>query len=284
MTSLPFPPVSPVGHVVTQRAANPHYVGVFVEGPDDVEMWTRWLKHRPVPSTGRVGVIRAVKELRERGFSGCLGIIDADNDRLTGALAADPDLIVSETHDHECDLASSAALDALLESMPNAKQALDQLASPLTLRDAIHQIAVVFGIVRWLLADSNVEFVGRLAPTNTGELMQPGALRLNEGALFGLAAAMLGIPRDELEQRFEARRSSITMHAWQVCNGHDVVTLLWLAFARVPSAAERCRSHESVGWALRSALDSSHLPTFPMWNQLKDWESRNVPWLVCRAA
>ena len=281
MTSLPFPPVSPVGHVVTQRAANPHYVGVFVEGPDDVEMWTRWLKHRPVPSTGRNGVIRAVQELRQRGFLGCLGIVDADNDRLTDSLAADPDLIVSETHDHECDLACSAALDALLESMPD--DGLERLASPLTLRDAIHQLAVVFGIVRWLLAELDIEFVGRLAPTNTGELMQPGALRLETTKLFDLAADKLGLPRKEFDLRFEARRTSITTNEWQVCNGHDVVDLLCHALHAVPTAAERIKpTRKSVGFALRSALDSSHLPTFSMWNQLKDWESRNAPFVVCR--
>ena len=105
--TAPFPPVPAVGHVTHMRAANPLFVGVFVEGPDDVELWNRWLRHRPLPCDGCVAVRRAIASVRSRGLNGCVGIVDADFERVSGHLAHDDDIVVSEKHDQECDLICS---------------------------------------------------------------------------------------------------------------------------------------------------------------------------------
>jgi hypothetical protein len=279
----PFPPIPPVGHVTQMRAANPMFAGVFVEGPDDVEMWRRWLNAVPLPCSGGPGVRRALEDIRQAGIMGCLGVVDADFARLGGVQVEDPDIIVSSTHDHECDLVCSAALDNLIMSIPGAEPRLLALARPHShLRDAIRERALQFGLVRWLFYVESAEFPAHLCPGNDS-LFDRSSWTLNRGALFAAAAAALGTDRPELERRMDALCVPVGRE-WEVCNGHDVVSLLRLAFSTIECAAERCRSEKSVAWALRSALDSEHLAVFSLWQQLLAWESRNRPYIAKRQA
>lgn len=274
----PFPPVPPIGHVTTMRAAFPQFVGVFVEGTDDVEMWKRWLVYEPIACDGCVGVRRAIEDLRTSGLNGCVGIIDADLARITNCLLSDSDLVVSDKHDHECDLVCSPAMDALIASFPSdSEQALSALIAPHTkLRDAICERALHFGILRWIFHERRQEYPSRLLPSNS-RIVAHNTWTIDLDELLSVAAQELSISRSELELVVAQRRGSI-VDEWQVCNGHDVVSLMHRVFSTHPGTAARCRSEMSVGWALRFALDSAHLQCFSMWQQLEAWEANNPPW------
>jgi hypothetical protein len=281
--SLPFPPIPPVGHVTQMRAADPLFVGVFVEGPDDVEMWYRWLKEQPLPCNGCEGVRRAIEDIRNRGLKGCVGIIDADLSRVKCCLTADADIIVSEMHDHECDLACSRALDNLLLSLPQAETGLRALAAPhASMRDALRSRAFPFGAMRWVFQEAGVQYSSRMTPNND-QIFDRKTWALNGEAFIALGAQLLSMTPEAMEKEM-ARRQVPTNQEWSVCDGHDVIALLRIAFATVNCAAERCRSEKAVAWALRNSLDSSHLPAFSMWQQLKDWEARNAPFVARRDA
>jgi hypothetical protein len=263
------------------RAADPHFVGVFVEGDDDLEMWHRWLRHRPVPRGGCTAVRQAIADVRARGLAGCVGIVDLDLDHLRACLATDDDILVSQGNDHECDLVSSPAFDTLLATLPQAETALRQLASPHpTLRDALWDRAFPFGMLRWIFRDRNIELPTRLTPNNE-DFVNRKTWQLDREKLLATAATSLSISRSALDADFTSR-PVLPADQWKVCNGHDVVALLRLALATEPTAAERCRSEKSVAWALRSALDSQHLAAFPIWQQLAAWERRNAPFVARR--
>lgn len=277
----PFPPIPAVGHVTLMRAADPTAAGVFVEGPDDVEMWTRWLRQKPLERGGAGGVREAIQEIRAAGLAGCLGIVDADLDRLTRSLAVDADILVSEAHDHECDLARSGALDMLLDSLPGAKDEILRLASPASFREAIRTRAVPFGRLRWLFHARRTAFPSSLTP-NSDIGFDRATWTVKHEELFDRAAKELAVGRGVLDAELSGLRVAAD-DEWQVCNGHDVVALIRLAFAMVPAAKERCFSEKSVAWALRSGLDSSHLPSFPLWRSLLAWETANAPFVAQRS-
>jgi hypothetical protein len=279
----PFPPVPPVGHVTHMRAANPLFVGVFVEGPDDVEMWNRWLKAPPLACDGGVGVRKAIADLRACGLKGCVGIVDADLDRARRCLVSDDDIVVSEKHDHECDLLCSRAIDTLLLSLPQAERELHALARPdASVRDAIRARAIPFGLLRWVFDDRGIEFPSRLTPNNE-EFLSRRTWKLGVERLLDTASSLLSITRSALDAEIDQRRALLGEDEWLICNGHDVVALLRLVFATVHCAAERCRSEKTVAWALRNSLDSTDLQTFSMWQQLLSWERRNTPFVARRA-
>jgi hypothetical protein len=255
--------------------------GVFVEGPDDIELWTRWLRFVPVGCDGCAGVRTAIDDVRRRSIPGCVGIVDADLDRMRAHFISDVDIVVSEKHDHECDIVCSPAFEHFLLSLPEAAPQLAILAQPsATLRDAIRLRALPFGVLRWVLHDRGIEFPSRLTPKNP-KLIDRQTWRLDLDALLDEAAIVLGIGRTAVDTEVSQRAVAVS-DEWHVCNGHDVVTLLHLAFATIKCAAERCRSEKAIGWALRSAVDSSHLTTLSMWQQLAAWEIRSAPFLVRR--
>lgn len=273
----PFPPVPPVGHVLTQRAIDKRYVGVFVEGPDDVQLWSRWLKHRPVGRGGCREVRAALDELRRSKVPGCVGIVDADLERLRGRWPDDLDLIVSGAHDHECDLVLSPAFDRLLQSLPTVDSDLQKLAHPSSLRDALRDRALPFGLVRWLYLEQRQKFPDRLTPNNE-ELLDRRTWTLHRNKLIELAAEPLGRSMDQVESQLAEllARVAAVAQLWEVCHGHDVVELLRLAFY----AVKRPRSERDIRHGLQLALDSADLQSFPMWRQLEAWETRNGPYSV----
>jgi|JI10StandDraft_1071094.scaffolds.fasta_scaffold119038_1 hypothetical protein len=280
----PFPPVPPVGHVLKMREVDKQFVGVFVEGPDDVQLWNRWLKHRPVDQGGCREVRAALQELEQRKIAGCVGIVDADLARLRDQLQVAPNLIVSGTHDHECDLVLSPAFERLLQSLPDAAPQLQALAQPSSFQAALRDRALPFGLLRWLFLDLKRPFPDRLTPNNDqDQFIDKKRWSLNHRALMDVAAAQLGWSSQKASEELTQREARVPDDKqWDVCHGHDVVALLRIALGAVesPSARNILRSEQQVRFALQSALDSSDLAGFPMWQQLVAWEARNPPFLA----
>ncbi len=161
----PLPPLPPIGHVAVMRASRRDFVGTFVEGPSDASMWRRWLRWEPVALGGKAGVLSAMASLAQAHVPGCVGIVDADFDRLDGTLPSSSDVVVSESHDLECDLARSRALDALLAEVADEASLRQLRGAAATFRDALAERALPFGLVRWTFFARGVPYpASRLRP------------------------------------------------------------------------------------------------------------------------
>jgi len=64
---------------------------------------------------------------------------------------------------------------------------------------------------------------------------------------------------------------------WQVCNGHDLVTLLTLVLRGPMDAKRQYSGDDVVASQLRNAVGSDHLPSFATWKALGAWELSNRP-------
>lgn len=274
-----LPPPPPVGHVAVMRASRREFVGVFVEGPSDVSMWRRWLRWMPVSAGGKHAVIAAIESLARAGIPGCVGIVDSDFDRVEGIPAASNDVVASESHDLECDLVRSPALDAVLAEVPDETAVGRLIGAGTTFRDAIEARALPFGLLRWVFGNRGLPFeAGRLSPFT---FVDKATWTLREDALCTEAAGVLGIARNDLDAELSARRAR-AVDAWQVCNGHDLVALLAVALRDALGARKKFSTVDSVSAALRIGLDSADCANLALWRDLGDWEVRRAPWVVRR--
>jgi hypothetical protein len=274
-----FPPQPPIGHVTVMRASRHDFVGVFVEGPSDAAMWRRWLRWEPVAAGGKPGVLSAITSLAQANIPGCVGIVDADFDHLDGALLPSNDVVVSESHDMECDLARSPALDALLADVADEVSVTRLSGTAGTFRDALAERALPFGLLRWTFCGRGIPFPsGRLSPFT---YVDKSTWALREDALHDEAVRALGIARSDLDVELAVRRARVT-DVWHVCNGHDVVALLALAFRNPLGKPKAFPNVEAVSMALRLGLDSTEREALAIWRDLGDWEARHAPYMVRR--
>jgi len=261
------------------RASRRDFVGIFVEGPSDASMWRRWLRWEPVAAGGKAGVLAAIASVAQANVPGCVGIVDADFDRIDGTLPSSNDVVVSESHDIECDLARSPALDAVLAEVAD-EAAIQRLSGTAqTFRDALAERALPFGLLRWTFLARGIPYPGpRLGPFVHVERM---TWAVREDALRDDAARVLGITRTDLDTDLATRRARVA-DLWHACNGHDVVDLLALAFREPLGKPKAFPNVEAVSMALRLALDSADREALAIWRELGKWEARRAPFIVRR--
>jgi len=126
---------------------------LLLEGEDDHRFWDRRVSQgcELVIGDGKQNVEGAVRRLDTRRFSGALGIVDADFDRLQGRALPSPNLLATDAHDLECVLLRSPALDGVLaEYGDRAKIRRFEATQGGTVRDALLARGLIFGRLRWL--------------------------------------------------------------------------------------------------------------------------------------
>jgi len=274
---LPLPSPPPAAHLIVFRGANPEYVAVFVEGPDDVETWKPWLKWRPFPAGGCGPVLAAVASLRAIGESGYVGILDADCARLEGRDHSAADVIVTEHHDLECDLLQLPALEKLLGVVEDGLVAT--LSGPKSFRDAVVERALPFGLLRWHFFRRGTEYQhGRLSPHH---FIDKHTWVLDEELLLREASEVL------VQSVADLKREVITLRKrasspWNICNGHDLLCVLAIAFRGPLAAAKQFPQSTALSTSLRLAVDARDLDSLSVWRALRAWETANQPWVACR--
>lgn len=274
----PFPPVPAPAHVKVMRASRPDFVGVFVEGPSDVTMWRRWLRSRPVSCGGKREVHAALMNLSTEGVDGCVGIVDADFDRLEGILPDYPDLVLTENHDMEGDLACSPALETLLSNV--ADDWVARLPTPrIPLRDALGARALPFGLLRWVFRDRKEQFPeGRLGPYR---FVDEPSWSVHDEDLQAEAARVLCTDAWTLREELTKKRKRVDAErVWFVCNGHDVIRLVRLAIEGPLGGSKAYPNDEAVAAALQNLVDSTDLAALSVWRDLGRWEERNPGYRV----
>lgn len=90
---------------------------MLVEGSKDARVYRNLVDEErcnAVPAGNKRNALEALALLRRSGERGVLAVVDADFTALTGAVAADPDVIATDAHDLEGMLLRSQALSKLL--------------------------------------------------------------------------------------------------------------------------------------------------------------------------
>jgi len=126
---------------------------LILEGPDDQKFWRPWVAPRRcelVVGDGKPNVEGAITRLDTRNFSGALGLVDADFDRLQDQTLPSPNLLATDAHDLKCVLLRSAALERVLAEYGNpAKIRCFEATRGSRVWDALLARGLIFGRLRW---------------------------------------------------------------------------------------------------------------------------------------
>jgi len=90
---------------------------LILEGEDDHRFWRPRVTPREcelIIGDGKPNVEGAILRLDTRNFSGALGLVDDDFDRLQDRASPSPNLLATDAHDLECLLLRSEALERVL--------------------------------------------------------------------------------------------------------------------------------------------------------------------------
>lgn len=254
---------------------------LLVEGPDDGCVFEKFKARddacRVVPAHGKTNAIGALQLLRQRGHGTCvLVIVDADFWHLTGEEPDDAEILLTEFHDLEMDMAATSALDDVLRELcgSDSVKRFERIHG-VSLRTRLLTEAARIGLLRFInyqdvlrlhFRDVQVErYVdqSRLSVDLEGylsQVLEDSAVAVDVGYLrsrTGRAAVsdqdlpQLARGHDYTVLLAVGLRSALARHSPAVANREHVEALLRLAYSR--DYFDRSALARAIGeWELRT--------------------------------
>ena len=254
---------------------------LIVEGKDDRRFWLpRCLDEcEIVDGEGKNNVIGCVRRLDAENFHGALGVTDDDYDSLMSASVASKNLVVTETHDLECLLIRSPALETVLAEfgVPEKIKKFENV-SGVDVRTAILDRAIVFGRLRWAALKFELDInrdaisVARFVSPEPWEVDRDGLMR----------AALQGSSESEASLRGWVENLPVA-DPWLVAQGHDMVGILRRGLQQTLGEIRSSRTGtEHISQVLRSAFSDQHLQSSILARDIRKWEAANPTYPILK--
>lgn len=266
-------------HVANEiRLKGTQHKGSFliVEGPDDGRFYRRFLDPRQchlVVAHGKDILVSAVGLLDAEGFSGVLGLADADFDVLEGTAPPSPNIVHGDCHDLEAMLVRSPALDAVLHEFAAAeKLAAFEGQFGASVRKWLLETARCLGYLRWHSRKNNLNL--RFDGLRFSKFVHKKGLRIDVAALVTEVrnhSQKLSIPQSELVAA--SWPAGANHDLWQVCCGHDMVELLTFAL-RGGLGSQQNLQPEQVARSLRLAYGIQDFCGSGTYASINEWETK----------
>lgn len=269
-----------VGEVVAEvkllRAQDKDLSLLIVEGGDDRKFWTHRVvdKSRVVVSGCKSIGKSAIYKLNVDGFSGCVGVFDADYDDFQVGSNVRKNILFWDAHSIECVLFFSAACDRVLHERIGIERLASlerRLGRPLRLH--IANLASEVGRYRALHAFSGEDGEkGAFSPFKF--VARQSGLTLDSSALIKEAVRMKAVPSDVQAVRAVAKLPDVDDRYYS--RGHDITAIMSIAIGDVAGTV----SAADVEQSMRLAFDASDFQGTSIWRELKAWEGINPPFCV----
>ena len=249
---------------------------LIVEGKDDVRFW-RSRRHADcdlVDGEGKQNVVGAVRRLDTARFTGALGVVDSDFERLTSGRFESGNLVYTDAHDLECLLCRSSALDKVLAEHGDPRKIRQFESADKDVRSALLERALVFGRLRLaaLLARPAVElqvriqrFVDEETWTVDGETLIRQAVPDSPGDARAITSRLAQLPEAD---------------PWQVVRGHDMIAILRIGLRRVLGNIPASVGTRDIAGLLRAGMSPEDLRATELWADMQAWQSANPPYAV----
>ena len=253
---------------------------VLVEGADDGRLMEKFRARedrcRIVPAFGNERALRVLRILRDRGHGhSLLLILDADYWHLTGDTPDDRDIVITDFHDLEMDIAMSDAFDSVLREIGDRERVAEL--------EHQHRVSIRLMLLRE---------AGRIAAVRYANALRGLYLRFrdvdlesfvrDETAVIdvgGYVQAVLekshgGVSLGEVLSE-TANIRSVDSDLAQMVRGHDFAALLAVALrcliGQCPPDIASPRHVESL---LRLAFGREHFDRSALNAAILDWEAR----------
>ncbi|MDR6392256.1 DUF4435 domain-containing protein [Paraburkholderia phenoliruptrix] len=243
---------------------------LVLEGVSDSLFWRTKIKNDDCQITisgGKFTSVKVAEILDQEGFNGFIAIVDDDYDSFLGRTYESDNLVYPETNDLETLLASSPALEKVLDEYVDHDQAD---ARPEKLRDLIERIkdiSLFFGKLRYINRERglNVPFE-RLSPW---KYVDAPALRLEEHRLLKDFADLCSIKPEEVEAW---HRAILGEPIWNMIQGHDFTCVLAIALRN--RSQNRC-NEKTLCSSLRLAYELAWFKATGIVRAISTWEARH---------
>lgn len=291
---LGVPPPNPVVVSKLENAAR-RTVTLLVEAGFDQRFW--WTYAHPECRVvhqgqgGRAAALARLDEARQNADAFLVAVLDADLDRVNGALVERDEVIWTDAHDLETTLLLLPTLEKLVSSLLPARE-LGCYESRWAegLRPRLFRHALGMGKLRWhFLEKDEIKFKKVGKSSRKGELLyfdkydecvEPDwtpSVSSSLGALISYNNA----------QRLLREQPSILAEvealpddpAEQICNGHD---LLGFLHAWLRSVVQEAPSQAHLEQLLGVACEGPWLRTTRMWSGLRAWEAAHPGFQVLK--
>lgn len=273
----------------TIRMTRSQFAGtvVIVEGDTDSRVYRRFFFEErciTVPAMGKANAVGALRMLEGDGVVGVFAVVDADFWRLNGDLPSGPNLMLTDTHDLETMIISSAALDKLVTEFA-AKGRVERSGGSFS--DLLTAVGVPLGLFRWIASQRQgaVSLKGKRIAFDRFVRVEGATVRVDVMAMIGTViddVSGADVRPQELAaavNRLLRQRSQYD--PWQVCRGHDLVDILaFLLRHGFGNARARHLTVEAVDGMLRMSYGYREFSGTALYGAIRDWERRNAPYLV----
>jgi hypothetical protein len=229
-------------------------------------------------------VIKIIQILNDdENFTGAIGIIDLDFGILEELEMVVENIFSTDFHDLECLIFDSQALEKVLAEF-GSEQKINNFDR--NVRETLFEIGSFVGYLRWIsLSDElNLTFEG----LDFTKFIDKNTLQ------FDLNKFITAVKNKPIPQRYDINNEQITQQInnlalqnhdkKQIACGKDLVEILSLALQRVLGTKSNENPIDSIriGSGLRLAYDFEFFATTNLYQNVKIWESENIPFRVFR--
>lgn len=227
---------------------------------------------------GKSNIIQAIELLLDDGIPGCLGMMDADFDRVSGALPDDEGIILSQHHDFDLDVICSPALTRYLKEVADEAKLKAFGGSDGVLKYVAESIRAL-SAARW--ANQREKLKYRLKDMNVANFYDDAAI--NKAALIDEIFAGRN-PSAEARDKLSAlidKYAKLNVDILQITCGHDFCAALGIALRNQLGSRLGPQSWRSeVELHLRLTYDRADFENSPTFAAIKSWEAENEPYQV----
>ena len=246
---------------------------LLVEGLDDLRFWRtrRHVSCELVDGEGKCNVVGAVQRLDAENILGILGIVDDDYDSLMHINHGTRNLVATDTHDLECLLCRSSALDQVLAEFGIAQKIQQFEAAGVDVRSGLLERTMVFGRLRWAAKCHNLDI--NVGAIHVPRFMDIGTWSVDDDQLMRVASK--GGSPDDCEKLKHFIAALPVADPWRVAQGHDMIQVLRIGLRHVLGALSASKGTDDVARILRAAVSSEEFQRTTLCEDIRTWEGAN---------
>lgn len=256
---------------------------LLLEGANDARRFAQFIDESVcsvVIAYGKANAVAAVELLHDDGFVCCLGMIDADFDRVLGKLPNHEGLIPSETHDFDLDAATTRAFERYIQEVGDTSK-VEMIGGPRSLLDSVLKRLKPITALRFANVKHNLGY-------------SLNGMKLDEffdGSTVDVDAMISNISRGgraSPEARAALRRhidryAASNIDLYQATSGHDFCEALGIMLRDVVGDRRAPQTWRSeVERHFRLAYNREHFAETQPCRLLQAWEAGNPPYRVLR--
>ena len=253
-------------------------VFILLEGKTDIKLFRNIFNHQTTyieQIKGKEKVIEALEILQEEGFIKIFGIKDSDFDNLENIVYGNINLFLTDYADMEIQMIESSAFESLINEFSH-QDCYDNFLN--NLKNKLYNEALNIGYLRWY---NEKEF-----RENSSYLLRFRGLKFKEFTEVSKCNIIINVENFFTEiinhSNSDLNNSGLILiindlksysnDYLQICNGHDITTLLAYIFNHKDNSDKSNINQDRIEEALRLSYSFDDFRQTSLYNNLNNWQ------------